>query len=984
LLLAAALVFTQAAQAQFTVSGTITDASTDDPIVGVTVFHAETNTGTSSDVDGTYELTLPTGQASLRFSSIGFNTRNIDVSGSSGEQVTLDVEMQPDVANLEELVVTGLASTIKRSNLANSVSTISAEELTANSDPQTLDRALQGKIPGVQINAYSGAPGGGFNVQLRGISTLGAGVSQPLYIIDGVYVNNDVLTTGRSTASGAGGTSQDGAANRLADLNPDDIESVEILKGPSAAAIYGQRANAGVVIITTKQGRAGSTQVSIKQDVGFNGPLNLLGRTDWTEERIDLFYGEGTSGAEREKERLNRAQQNGNVVDLEKEIYGNNGLVRNTQISVSGGNDRTRFFVSGGLNRENGIISNTGFDRRSLRANIEHSITPQIRVTSNSSYLNTASDRGFTGNQNDTGGSVGYSLSAHPNYAYDIIRQQPDGTYNDSPYFAENPLRLIDVAENTQKINRFLQSVDVNATLLEEGGNLLTLNARGGLDYTNSDSRVYFPEFMQFQRTAAIFPGDVIHSAQEVLNTNLQAVLIFNTTVGGDFGDFDLTTQVGATRFDQQINLDRIRGQGLLPAQINVGNASQVTTAQNFVDVTDFGIFAQQEINFEDKITATLGARWDKSTLNLDSEEYYFFPKASLALNLTNFDFFESDLFSQLKPRIAYGETGGLPQFGEIFSSLAGVNVGTLGGAIAPSLDVDPNLKPERAKELEYGLDISILDGRASLELTRYNKTIEDLILGLQPSPATGVGNVTTNAAELENIGTEIGLNLIPFQNENFTWSSGILWWKNTSEVTDLVIPPFTDTFFASSTFGATRIQEGVSPSAIYGFEPGSPEQVEVGDLQPDFQMSFNNNFTFLKNFRASFLLHWSEGAEGINLSGFLTDGSGNTADYFDSNNEVVSREGGTLSFLQDASYLKLREASLFYTLPSEAIERFTGNAIRSARLGVTGTNLLMFTDYDGYDPEVNATGRNAIGTRVDITPYPTTRKVLFTVQIDI
>jgi hypothetical protein len=469
-----------------------------------------------------------------------------------------------------------------------------------------------------------------------------------------------------------------------------------------------------------------------------------------------------------------------------------------------------------------------------------------------------------------------------------------------------------------------------------------------------------------------------------VLNTNLQAVLVFNTSVGGGIGDFDLTTQLGATRFDQQISLDRIRGQGLLPAQTNVSNASQVTASQNFVDVTDFGVFAQQEINYEDKVTATVGGRWDKSTLNLDSGEYYFYPKASLALNLTNFDFFESDMFTQLKPRIAYGETGGLPSFGGIFSSLTGVNVGDLGGAVAPSSGVVPDLKPERAKELEYGLDVSILDGRASLEVTRYNKTIEDLILGLQPSPATGVNNLTSNAAELENIGTEIGLNLIPVQSESFTWSSGILWWTNSSEVTDLVIPPSTSTFFASPTFGASRIDEGVSPTAIYGFEPGDPAQVEIGDLQPDFQMSFSNNFTFLKNFRASFLLHWSEGAEGINLSTLLTDGAGNTEDYFNSNNEVVSREGATLTFLDDASYLKLREASLFYTLPLQTLERFTGSTLRGARIGVTGTNLLMFTDYTGYDPEVNATGRNALGTRVDITPYPTTRKVLFTVQIDI
>ncbi|REL38529.1 SusC/RagA family TonB-linked outer membrane protein [Rhodohalobacter sp. SW132] len=975
----------QLSYAQMTVSGTISDAATGEALTGITVFHAATNTGTSSGIDGEYTLQVPSGTVTLRFSSIGFLTRNIDVTGSDGDSITLDVELQSDVANLDELVVTGLASTVRRSNLANSVSSISAERLTGNSDPQTLDRALQGKIPGVQINSYSGAPGGGFNVQLRGVSTLGAGASQPLYIIDGVYVNNNVLTTGRSTVSQAGGTTQDGAANRLADLNPDDIESVEILKGASAAAIYGQRANAGVVIITTKQGRSGATQVSLKQDAGFNNALNLLGRTEWTEERIDIFYGNNPARAELEKQRLNSAIANGNVRDLEQEIYGHTGVVRNTQLSVSGGDENTRFFVSGGLNSEDGIVRNTGFDRRSLRANLEHTISPQFRVNSSSSYIHTDSRRGFTGNQNNTGGSIGYSLAFHPNYAYDIIRQNEDGSFNDTPYFGENPLRLIEVAENTQKVNRFLQSLSLESILYNNDQSIFTLNLRGGLDYTNSKSMIYFPEFMQFQRTSATFPGDVIHSAEEVLNTNLQAVLLYNTNLNTDFGHVDLTTQVGATRFEQQISLDRIRGQGLLPGQTNVGNAAQVTSAQNNVDITDFGLFAQQEVNFADRVIATVGGRWDKSTLNLDVDQYYFYPKASIAINVTNFDFWETDWVTQLKPRIAYGETGGLPNFGSIFSSLGGTNIGDLGGATAPGTDVDPDLKPERAKELEYGIDISLFNGRASLEFTRYNKTIEDLILGLQPSPATGVSNVTTNAAELENIGTEIGLNLIPFQRENFVWNSGILWWTNRSEITNLAIPPRTNTFYASPNFGASRIEEGVSPTAIYGFipDPDVTDQVEIGDLQPDFQMSFSNEFTFLRNFSASFLIHWSQGAEGINLSELLTDSGGNTPDFFDSNNNRVQREGGTLSYLEDASYVKLREASLYYSLPASVLQRLTGNTVNNARFGITGTNLLMFTDYQGYDPEVNATGRNALGTRVDITPYPSTRKVLFSVQVD-
>ncbi len=978
------LISSQAAFAQLTVTGTVTEEATGEPLVGITIFHSVSNTGTTTDVDGNYRLEIPAGTSSLRFSSIGFITRNIEVSGEDGETVELNVEMGADIANLEELVVTGLASSIKRSNLAHSVSSISAEKLTANSDPQTLDRALQGKVAGVQINSYSGAPGGGFNVQMRGVSTLGAGASQPLFIIDGVYVNNDVLTTGRSTVSGAGGTSQDGSANRLADLNPDDIQSVEILKGASAAAIYGQRANAGVVIITTKQGRAGDTQVSIKQDMGYNSALNLLGRTDWTEERIDNFFGAGSTRAELEKQRLNTALANGTVRDLEEEIYGNNGLVRNTQLSVSGGNENTRFYVSGGLNSEDGIIARTGFDRQSLRANIDHTISPRFRVSSSSSYLHTNSQRGFTGNQNNTGGSIGYSLAFHPNYAFDIIRPNQDGTFNDTPYFSENPLRLIEVAENEQKVNRFLQSLALESQLYNNENSLLSLNIRGGLDYTNSNSLIYFPEFMQFQRTAANFPGDVIHSAEEVLNLNLQAVLIYNTNLNTGAGNVDLTTQLGATRFDQTISLNRIRGQGLLPGQTNVGNAAQVTAGQNEVEITDFGVFAQQEANFDDRIIATIGGRLDRSTLNLNVDDYSFYPKASMAVNISNFDFWTIDQVNQFKLRVAYGETGGLPNFGSIFSSLSGTNIGDRGGAIAPNSDVDPNLKPERARELEYGADFTFLNDRVSLEFTRYNKTIDDLILNLQPSPSTGVNSVTTNAAELENVGTEISLNVIPIQSQRFSWVSNILWWTNKTNITNLAIPARTNTFFASPNFGASRIEEGVSPTAIFGFVPGNPEAVEIGDLQPDFQMSFSNDFTLFGNLEASFLLHWSQGAEGINLSTLLTDSGGNSPDFFDSNNNVVEREGGTLTFLDDASYLKLREASLFYNIPVNTLQNLGGDFIRRARLGITGTNLLMFTNYTGYDPEVNATGRNALGTRVDITPFPSMRKILFTVQIDL
>lgn len=970
------------ALAQYTISGVVTDEVSGEELMGVTIFDAVTSTGQSTDIDGKYSLQLPNGTTTLRVSFIGYVTKYIDVSGSAGEDITLDISLRSDVTNLEELVVTGLATSVKRSNLANSVASISAEEIAGKSQPETIDNALQGKIPGVQITSLSGAPGGGFNVQLRGVSTLGAGGSQPLFIIDGVYVNNEQLSTGRSSVSGAGGTSQDDVANRLADLNPDDIASIEVLKGASAAAIYGQRANAGVIIINTKSGVAGRTQVSIKQETGFSNALKLLGATEWTPNRIDIIYGAGTAKADLEKSRLAAAEAAGDVRDLEDLIFGNTGVTNNTQISVSGGNESTRFFVSAGLNNENGILKNTGFDRRSVRANIDHTLSKYVRVKSNSSYMNTDSKRGFTGNQNNTGGSVGYTLANTPNYAYHILKKQADGSYNDNPYFGENPLRLVDVAENTQTINRFLQSLTAQISFIEKENTRLNLQVEGGLDYTTANSMVYFPEYMQYQRNSSSFPGDVVHTTQRVMNTNLQAVALFNKTLNTDAGIFDLTSQVGLSRFGNSIDLDRIRGQGLLPGQKNVGNAAQVDASQSFSEVTDFGLFAQQEVNFSDRIIATIGGRWDKSTLNLDESEFYFYPKASLAANISNFDFWNVDFMNQFKVRAAYGETGGLPNFGAIFSSLSGTNIGDSGGAVAPSSDVDPDLKPERAKEFEFGFDMAFLDGRIGFEFTQYNKTISDLILPLVPSPATGVSTITTNAAEMANVGTEIGLTLVPVQTKNFNWNSKVLWWTNSTEMTELSIPAQTNTFYAADIFGATRLEKGVSPTGIYGYlEDGSRDI--IGDLQPDFQMSFSNDFDFLKNFTASFLVHWAHGANGVNLTSAL-DEIGNLPGTFDKDDNIIPGKPGSFGFIEDASYVKLREVSLFYNVPRASLERFANNSFTNIRVGVTANNLLMFTDYSGYDPEVNATGRDALSQRVDISPYPTSRRVLFSVKVDL
>jgi TonB-dependent SusC/RagA subfamily outer membrane receptor len=261
---AGAWLLSMATFAQTTISGTI-KSENGNPIPGVTVIVKGTTVGTIGSTDGKYSISPRQSNPTLVFTSIGFQTKEIVV----GSRNTVDVTLTEDLANLEEVVVTGLASSIKRSNLANAIGTISAKELMGTTQIQTVDNAFYGKLAGVNMNTNGGAPGGGVSIQLRGISSL-VGASQPLYIIDGVYANNAVNRSGRGSVTGASGAeNQDDGANRISDLNPNDIENVEVLKGPSAAAIYGTRANAGVIIITTKRGSSGKTKVSFAQDFGF-------------------------------------------------------------------------------------------------------------------------------------------------------------------------------------------------------------------------------------------------------------------------------------------------------------------------------------------------------------------------------------------------------------------------------------------------------------------------------------------------------------------------------------------------------------------------------------------------------------------------------------------------------------------------------------------------------------------------------------------
>jgi TonB-linked SusC/RagA family outer membrane protein len=970
----------QTAWAQFTATGTVTDQETGEPLISTNIFHEPSARGTTTDQNGEFSIELPGQNATVRVSYIGYISKEVDISASDND---ISITLKSDVANLDELVVTGLASTTRRENLANAVSKVSADELTGTVAPPTVDNALSGKIPGVNISSTSGAPGGGFNVQMRGISTLGAGSSQPLYIIDGVYVNNSTISSGRYEATGGTGPGEDNGGNRLADLNPDDIESIEVLKGPSAAAIYGQRANAGVIIITTKKGFAGETQVSFEQNIGFSNALNLLGVASWNESKIRRLYSDDAEDAEVQK--FLQAKQNGTIFDYEDILYGNRGLLSESNVSVSGGNSDTQFYISVGSHSEEGIIKGTRFNRGTIRANLDHNITENISVSSNSNFIKTDNNRGFTGNQNGSGGSLGYSLSYTPTYAQLFANEQ--GEYPDNPYFDDNPLAIRKHAENAEDITRFIQSLNLNADLFRSGGSALTLDINAGFDYLNYNGRIYFPEFLQNQQASSI-PGDVIRTKEDNLNTNLQGVLVFDTQLG----DFNSTTQAGFTRYSQEQSRQQGRGRGLVPGQDNINQAQVQSINQSELKIIEVGWFGQQEINWDDKLIGTVGLRIDRSSLNLAQDEYYFFPKASLAANLANFDFFRLKQVNQFKLRVAYGETGGVPNFGDTFRALNGANIGSNLGLTISSRDIDPDLKPESAQELEFGTDIGVLDNRITISATYYNKTVKDLVLDLPTASSTGVTAIATNAANLENKGIELGLTASPMQTSTLSWTTDILFWKNDSKITNLDIPPFVTGGYGVS-LGGSLIQEGFSPTTIIG-TPDTPDEKALykiyGNAQPDFQMSWGNQIGFLNEFQFNFLFQWTKGNEHINLLQFLQD-DGGTAPDWNSDDDGDGTPAGVErlqqpppeSYVQDAGYIKLREIGLRYNVPQAFLEKTFGASLRNLQFGISASNMWLWTKYDGYDPEASAQGVQAINNAVSIAPYPSSRKVLFNLKLD-
>ena len=946
------------------VTGTVSDEATGLPVSGATVLVKGTTNGQSTNFDGEYSINISEFPAVLVFSYLGYETKEVTVNSAS----TVNVKLLESQEVLDEIVISGLGTSVKRANSANAIAVVKADELVGKTAQPTLDGALYGKIPGANLTASSGAPGGGFALRLRGITSIN-GNNQPLFIIDGVYVNNAEIPSGLRFASGANRGNEENSGNRLADLDPNDIERVEVLKGAAASVIYGQRASAGVVVITTKRGKYGKAKVSFSQDVGFNTIINKLGLRPWNAQNVEAQFGAS------EVPLYNQAIANGGLIDYEDEIYGEEGLITETKINVSGGNENTKYYVGASYRDEEGIIKNTGFDRFSLRANVDFEISAVFSASVSSNYVRSNSSRSFTGNENEGGLSYGYTLA----FTRPWINLFPDanGNYPDNPNYSGNPILVRDLAQNKDRNNRFIQSVKLTANILETEKDRVKVTFSGGLDYLGNETFVYVPEIHQAQRGNQ--NGFIGVGKNNFTFFNHQIVAVWNHDAMN--GDLAFTTQGGLIYIENQSDFVLTQATQLIPGQTTLGQGAAQQIGQTKQVVKDFGYFAQTEANYKDMLIGTLGIRFDKSTLNGDPNKFYAFPRAAIAANLHNMDFWNSDAISQLKLRAAYGESGNSANFGATFTSLNQVSIGGNGGSTIGGLQGDPNIDPETSAELELGIDARLFD-KVNVELTYYNRTVDDLILSRVLPTSSGFGTETTNLADLKNNGVELGININAIENDNFIWNTGVNFWLNRSEVTRLDVPAFPQPGAGFGLgLGTFFIEEGSPVTQLVGNINNVPTQ--VGDVEPDFQMAFDNSFTIFKNWDIKFLLHWKEGGDNLNLSRLLADLGGTSPDLDTPAGQDRAGQGFVATrFVEPAGYLRLREIGTYYRLPETAY-RWLGKDVSGVKIGLSARNLFTITDYSSYDPEVSVNGGAGLSSGIEVTPFPSSKQFYFHLKVD-
>ena len=736
------LVASVEASAQRRVTGSVSTTE-GQPIGNVVVNVQGTALGTYTADDGKFVLNnVPNNAVTLVVRRIGYR-RVLQPLAANVNQI--DIRLVKDVLELERQVVTGTTTSISSVNAANAVAAVSGEQLNKAPTP-TIENALQGKIPGAVISQNSGAPGGGMQVQMRGTTSINAN-SSPLYVVDGVIVSNAVVLNGMNSITTAGGgvtNSQDQPVNRIADLNPADIENIEVLKGASAGAIYGSLASNGVIVITTKRGSAGRTTASITQRMGQFTIGHKLGlRCFGSAAEVTAAF-DATAAAEWQA-------NNGACHDFEEQFYGGNPLSYETDLSLRGGNGGTTFYVAGLAKRDNAIQKNSYYQKQSVSANLNQLIGSRLTLRSNNEFMHSLTDRGLSGNDNNDIVSPGDVFASTPTW----IDLAAGGR---NPYLpsGSNAFQNANLVKLPEDVFRYIGSVNTTFSAYSSPKQTLDFSLLGGIDAFSYNGKVISPPEAYFESNDGL-PGTIVVNKSQNVNANLNLSARHKYTISLATA----TTSAGLRQQRRQVSLITNSGRNLPSGVSDVNFGVVQVVGENQSLIKDFAYFAQEEIlAFNERLLLTGGVNLERSSVNGDDKKFYAFPKAAASYRLP----FLPPFTDELKVRLAYGKAGNQPPYGFKFTTLPISVYGGQLGARPSTIAGAPNVRPETSTELEGGLDAQFLGGRAAVDVTVFKKNVTDLILSASVANTSGFSTRFLNAGSLQNTGTEIGLNVTPVQ----------------------------------------------------------------------------------------------------------------------------------------------------------------------------------------------------------------------------
>ena len=1012
--------------AQRRVSGKVTEEGSGAPLGNVSVQLVGTTQGAYTTEAGTYSLMVPNGAVSLRVRRIGYQLRNVLVPAASS---LADVTLKKDVLQLEGIVVTGQQGTLERKNAATAVVSVSGTQLAAVPSV-SLDQALQGKVVGARINLNSGAPGGGGQIQIRGVTSI-LGNGQPLFVIDGVIMSNAAISSGANSITGAGGgiaSNQDNPTNRLADMNPAEIEDIQVLKGAAAASLYGSRATNGVVVITTKRGKAGAARWNFSQRVGQSTALRTVGQRRFTDTTSALSAADNFGGANGKAVFRQIYAANGNTIpynNFSEQLFGEKGFGYNSALQVSGGtaDGGTRYLASISRQLEGGIAINTNALRDNARINIDHAMSSRLTAKLDLGITRNNANRAISNNDNSNT-SPGYNFGYTPSF-FDQRTPDAQGNFPVNPYAGgggvtgSNPFATFRALKNTEDVNRFIGSGSLAFQALSTAANRLRFEYLAGIDRFDQDNQIYSPNFLQYEGNDGLL-GTAVQSNAVSRQLNQRLSLSYDFTPSNL--PFSLNTVAGVTEEQQRLNQYRVQARGLIPGITNVNQGTQATIQTKQKEIDQAWYVQQSILAFDEKLYLSASLRGDRLSNNGDSKKFYTYPAVLASYRLVNI----LPQLDEFKLRASWGETGNRPTYGARFINLAGT--GLIGGQNALGVSGtlgNPNIFPERKQETEVGFDARAFGGRVGLEYTYFDAKIKDQFLQRPLALSTGIATEFFNGGLLRNKGSEIALTVEPIRAKGFSWVSRTSFQRMRNVVESLPIA----TFNAASTgfgaaFGRARIAQGVSTTAIWGNKPiffaraGLPDSVItrdtiVGEATPDHEMYFTNTFT-VGRFTLGVQMDWRKGGDLSNLTNNVFDEGFNARDYdapspcrngsskmitcrksngtnlisyVDTSATAILGEyrydywnGGrnAVPYVQDGSFVKLREVAVSYAVPAKFTQRYLGSRFSDVRVNVTGRNLAMWTKYWGADPEVNNFGSNNVGRFVDLAPFPPARNYSF------